>query len=182
MKIITIFLGLLLTTLIAIADNKISYLGEEYIHRWSKDTQHEFTPSGQEELKKWEDMLTVNLYPDVKSGEGLAEVANKLLGLYQQHNALVLKTNSVPRTDKKEAEHLIAVVLPQKEYLEIVFTRLAMTDQKAGAIVYSHRIYGTEAGNIASKWLEDNAQASENSLMKLSISNAFLATEKKKSK
>ena len=90
--------------LAAAADNPISYRGDDYTHRWSKDTQHEFTPSGQEDLSKWKDMLTVNLYPDVKSGEDLAKIANNLIGLYQRHGAHVLKTNSIPRTEQKEAE------------------------------------------------------------------------------
>ena len=47
-----------------------------YFHRWSKNDQHEFTPEKQEDLNKWSDMLTINGYPNVNEGEGLAATAN----------------------------------------------------------------------------------------------------------
>ena len=43
-----------------------------YWHRWSKNDQHEYTPKGQEDLQQWVDMITINRYPDVHDGEGLA--------------------------------------------------------------------------------------------------------------
>jgi hypothetical protein len=38
--------------------------GVDYFHRWSLHDQHEFTPGDQEDLEKWSDMITVNVYPD----------------------------------------------------------------------------------------------------------------------
>ena len=50
-----------------------------YWNRWSNNNQHEFTPRGQEDLQKWSDMVTINLYPDVRDGEALAKTANAVL-------------------------------------------------------------------------------------------------------
>jgi len=161
--------------LLSAEENKINLLGEDFVHRWSKGTQHEFTPSGQVDLKSWKDMLTVNHYPDSKTGEALAGVANNLLGLYKQHGGHVLRTNSIPRTEEKEAEHLIVVALPQKKFIEIVFARLVMNEAEGCSIVYSHRIYGSQAGDEASAWLKENGQKSEKELMGLNLSEAFLA-------
>jgi hypothetical protein len=36
--------------------------GAGYLHRWSMNDQHEFTPKGQEDLEKWSDMITINIY------------------------------------------------------------------------------------------------------------------------
>jgi len=44
-----------------------------YWHRWSNNDQHEFTPRGQDDLQKWSDMVTINLYPDARDGDALAE-------------------------------------------------------------------------------------------------------------
>ena len=34
--------------------------GVGYLHRWSQNDQHEFTPEGQEDVEKWSDMITLN--------------------------------------------------------------------------------------------------------------------------
>ena len=67
-----------------------------YWHRWSNNDQHEFTPRGQEDLQRWSDMVTINLYPEARDGEALAMTANAVLGNYNSHQAIVLKTDSVP--------------------------------------------------------------------------------------
>ncbi|MDA3873361.1 MAG: hypothetical protein PF795_05320 [Kiritimatiellae bacterium] len=118
-------------------------------------------------------MLTVNIYPDAKSGDDLAGIANNILGRYQNHGAMVLRTNSIPRTDEKEAEHFIAVLFPRKEFIEIVFTRLAMMESDACSIIYSHRIYGSSAGDEASEWLQKKGEESEKVLMNLTISEVL---------
>jgi hypothetical protein len=41
----------------------LSFRGVDYLHRWSKDGQNEFTPKGQEDLNKWQDMITINVAP-----------------------------------------------------------------------------------------------------------------------
>lgn len=155
----------------------ISFLETAYHHRWSQGEQHEFTPPGQEDLSSWKDMLTVNRYPDAKTGEALATVANNVLGLYQQHGAHVLRTDSVPRTEEKESEHLIAAAIPQKEFIELVFARFAMAENQGYSVVYSHKIYGEQAGQEASAWLQANGKNSEDALMKLSLADAIAATK-----
>src|SRR5262245_10556396 len=63
----------------------------DYFHRWSQNDQHEFTPRGQEDLEKWTDMLTVNVYRQVTNGEGLAQMANQVLERYKSQQARVLR-------------------------------------------------------------------------------------------
>jgi len=140
----------------------------DYFHRWSKDDQHEFTPEKQEDLTKWSDMITVNGYPDVHDGEALAAKANAVLENYKGHQAMVLKTSSVPRTGDRPAEHLIAVVFARPTFIEVAFARFKLGDGAGSSFVYSHRIYGEKIGNEMSAWLSTNGAGIEKALMEWS--------------
>ena len=139
--------------------------GTAYFHRWSKDQQHEFTPLGQDDLTKWTDMVTVNVYPSARDGDALAAQANAVLENYKKHNARVLRTDSLPRTADRPAEHLIAVVFGRPEFIEVAFARFRLADGAGSSIVYSHRIYGAKAGDEASEWLKANGPKIEQTLM-----------------
>src|SRR5689334_2631791 len=84
----------------AAIQNKITlnFNQTEYLYRWSQNDLHEFTPSGQGDLSKWTDMLSLNFYQQVTDGESLALVANQILENYKAQKGIVLKTLSVPRT------------------------------------------------------------------------------------
>ena len=139
-----------------------------YFHRWSKDDQHEFTPKKQEDLNKWSDMITVNGYPDVSDGEGLAATANAVLENYKNAQARVLKTRSIPRATGRPAEHLIAVVFTRPNFIEVAFARFKLVDGNGFSFVYSHRIYGEEIGDQVSTWLKANGEEVEKALMEWS--------------
>jgi hypothetical protein len=136
-----------------------------YFHRWSQADQHEFTPEGDEDLEKWSDMITVNGYPDVKDGDGLAAAANAVLENYKNHQAKILKADSVPRTPKRQAEHFIAAVFGRPEFIEVAFARFKMVDGKGYSFVYSHRIYGQKSGDPMSAWLSEHGAEVEKRLM-----------------
>jgi len=145
-----------------------SFRGVEYFHRWSENDQHEFTPAGQEDLEKWTDMITINGYPDVRDGDGLAARANGVLENYKNHHARVLKTTSVPRTADRPAEHLVAVVFGRPKFIEVAFTRFKLADGAGCSVVYSHRMYGEKIGDQMSTWLSANGPAIEKALMEWS--------------
>jgi hypothetical protein len=137
----------------------------EYIHRWSQNDQHEFTPPGQDDLSKWADMLTINFYPQVNEGEGLALIANQVLENYKTQKGRVLKTISVPRTIGKPAEHLIVVVFGRPTFLEAALARFKLVNGKGVSIIYSHRVYGKEVGPEMSTWLKDHGPLIEKAVM-----------------
>ncbi|MBV6503851.1 MAG: hypothetical protein AKCLJLPJ_01945 [Fimbriimonadales bacterium] len=142
-----------------------TFRGVGYVHRYSKDDLHEYTPKGKPSLEKWTDMVTVNVYRNVTDGEGLAAMANGVLETYKANQAMVVRTDSVPRTEKREAEHLIVVLFPRKEFIEAAFARFRMEGGRGVSIVYSHRVYGTKAGNAMSEWLSKNGPGIEKELM-----------------
>jgi hypothetical protein len=139
--------------------------GVGYLHRWSLHHQHEFTPEGQEDLEKWSDMITINVYPDAYDGEALATKANAVLENYKSHNGKVLGTSSVPRTPRQPAEHFIAVVFGRPNFIEVALARFKLVDGLGCSIVFSHRIYGEKIGDQMSAWLKNNGAEKEKALM-----------------
>ena len=139
--------------------------GVSYLHRWSQNDQHEFTPEGQEDLEKWSDMITMNVYPSAHDGDALSAKANAVLTNYKSHQGMVLRTNSVPRTSDQPAEHFIAVVFGRSNFIEVAFARFKLLDGVGCSIVYSHRIYGEKVGDQMSAWLNDNGPKVEKMLM-----------------
>ena len=119
-----------------------TFSGVGYIHRFTESDQHEYTPAGQADLDAWKDMVTLRVYRKAKDGEALAATANTVLENYKAGNGLIVKTDSVPRTRDKPAEHLIVAVFGRPEYIEVAFARLRMYQGTGSAVIYSHRIYG----------------------------------------
>ena len=156
----------------------LSFNQTEYFHRWSQNGQHEFTPPGQDDLSKWTDMLTINFYPQVTDGESLALVANQVLGNYKAQNAVVLKTASVPRTNEKPAEHLIAVVFGRPTFLEAVHTRLKLVKGNGVSIIHSYRVYGKAAGPAMSAWLKEYGASIEKTLMAWEVPSSLSSLQK----
>jgi hypothetical protein len=142
----------------------LSFNGDEFIHRWSKNAQHEFTPKGDEDLTKWGSMLTVNVHEWARTGDQLAELANKVLGNYQQAGK-VIRTDSKPRTEKNEAEHFAVALLPGQAFIEAAFARFLIHDGRGVVVVYSKRFYGDKSRNEMGEWLKKNGSAMESALM-----------------
>jgi len=138
----------------------------KYFHRFTDKDQHEYTPAGQEDLKAWTEMVTLLVYRNVRDGEGLAATASTVLETYKANKAVVVKTDSVPRTQSKPAEHLIVVIFGRPEFIEVAFSRFRIYNGLGSAVVFSHRIYGKAVGNLMQQWLEKNGRATEANLMK----------------
>jgi hypothetical protein len=139
--------------------------GVAYLARWSMNNQHEFTPESQGDLEKWSDMITMNVYLDTHDGDALAAKANAVLENYKSHHGIVLRTNSLPRTPDRPAEHSIAVVFGRQNFIEVAFARFKLVDGIGCSIVHSHRIYGEKVGDQMSAWIDHNGAKIERTLM-----------------
>jgi len=78
---------------------------------------------------------------------------------------MVLKTDSVPRTPDRPAEHFVAVVFGRPNFIEVALARFKLVDGVGCSIVYSHRIYGEKIGDQMSAWLKNNGAEKEKALM-----------------
>ncbi|MCT0206509.1 hypothetical protein [Synechococcus sp. CS-1332] len=145
----------------------LTFADQTYLLRWSSKHQHEFTPAGQEDLSRWTDMITINTYPGVSDGEGLADVANRALGNYRRHGATLLRTSSIPRSAERPAEHLVVALFPTRAFSEAVFARWRLADGRGTALIVSHRLYGQKAGEAMAAWLQANGPGVERRLMAL---------------
>ena len=142
-----------------------SFSNVKYFHRFTEGDQHEHTPAGQEGLNAWTDMVTLLSYPKARDGEALAATANAVLETYKANKAVVVRTDSVPRTREKAAEYLIVVNFGRPEFIEAVLARFRMHDGVGSAVIYSHRIYGKKVGDQMSAWLGKNGPVTERNLM-----------------
>lgn len=138
----------------------------DYFHRFTKDDLHEYTPDGQEDLNAWKDMVTINYYAMAKDGDALAATAEAVLANYKANKGRIIRTDSVPRTEDKPAEHLIVAVFGRPAFFEVTFARFKLHNGVGTAVIYSHRVYGEKVGGEMSAWLEKNATTTEKNLMK----------------
>ncbi|WP_417763891.1 hypothetical protein [Shewanella sp.] len=136
----------------------------DYQFRWEENGQYEFTPVNQPDLEQWQDMITINVLPQVTDGETLAVVANNILQHYQE-NGMLINTASVPRTETSPAEYLVVAVLGTEAFLEMAMARIRLDGDIGTAIVVSHRIYGQNVGDDMSAWLQQHGPALEQELM-----------------
>ena len=109
-------------------------------------------------------MVTINVHESVRTGEQLADIANRVVGNYQQHGKIV-RTDSRPRTPEKPAEHLIVALLGTPNFIEAAFARCLLGNGVGTVAVYSHRVYGKDAGAAMGEWLKANGPATEKTLM-----------------
>lgn len=145
----------------------ITFNGTDYFHRWSGDNQHEFTPAAQEDLEKWQDMITLIPMPAVTNADQMADRANAVLGVYKQNGAQIIRTDSEPATDKRPAAYFMMVAIPRPDFIELVFARFKLVDGIGTGAIYSHRIYdkGEAAASRSDAWMRENATATEKALM-----------------
>jgi len=146
---------------------KLKFAGQEYVHRWSKNGQNEFTPAVQTDLKSWKDMVTVLVNERVSTGDQLAELANGVVGNYSKAGE-ILRTDSKPRSDHAEAEHFIAAMLNAPGFTEAVFARVMLVEGRGVVVVYSHRAYGAQSAQTIATFMDHNGDPTERALMQWS--------------
>lgn len=142
----------------------LSFAGVDYVHRWSKNGQNEFTPRNDADLARWHDMVTINAHETVRNGEQLADLADRVLSNYQSHGKIV-RTDSRPSTAQRPAEHFIAALLGSPDFVEAAFARIVLVDGVGVVAVYSHRVYGKQAAEATDEWLKTNGPLLERTLM-----------------
>jgi hypothetical protein len=162
--------ALLTATLLPLADAKgneeavsFSFNGQTYLHRWSEKNQHEFTPSAQEDLDHWDDMITINVLPDSGDADTLATSATNTL-TYYQNAGTVVRTGKIDTADGSP-EFLVVAVLGNGQLLEANFARFIISDGVGLEIISQHRIYGTAVEDAMSAWLSGNGPSIEDKLV-----------------
>lgn len=145
-----------------------------FLHRWSKDGQHEFTPEGDEDQARWSTMFTINRHATVRNGDQLADVANRVVENYKR-NGRIIRTASRPAGPNVAAEHLAVVMFVRPEFIEVAFTRFMLANGTGFAVTYAKRIHDKAAGPRMSEWLLANGPRTEALLLAWSDEKALAA-------
>ena len=143
---------------------KLSFAGEDYLHRSTMAGRSDFTPASQPDLKNFRDRLTVVVRENVTSPDQLGTIANNLVGTVSDVGEIV-RAESMPNPQTGETEHFIAAKLQGSNFTQAAFARVALVDGKGMAIVYTHRTYGEHSFESSTGWMDRNGEATEKALM-----------------
>lgn len=143
----------------------IEFNDTRYFFRFAEGGLFEFTPTGQEDLERWSDMLTITVYFDVEDSDGLALLANRTLCNYKHNMGTVIRSGSVPRTRTETAEHLIAVKFQRVDFSEFAQARFLLFKNLGMSFIHSHRVYGQSSADELDWWIEKNGVTLEQELM-----------------
>lgn len=142
----------------------IEFEGARFFHRWSQKDQHEFTPAGQEDLGRWQQMITLREGPDIDTAEALMQWGSSVAGSYERIGTII-RTQFYPATDERGPECLIVGAFVQDAFAEAAFARIVLVDDGAVLFVYSSRTYGADATEQIQQWLIDHGAATERAVM-----------------
>lgn len=145
---------------------RFAYAGSTWVHRWSKQGQHEFTPADQPDLEHWTRMVTVNLHPQVSDQEGLPGLVSSVTRNYERVGRVIRSVRKAGAgTEGVPAEHLVSAVLEAPGVAEAACARILFRGGTGLVVVASRRWYGANAKQEATAWLEEHGADEESALM-----------------
>lgn len=126
----------------------LEFDGKRYLHRYSKNGQHEFTPVGQEDLQRWQEMITLLPNPDIR-GERTHQWAEAMAAGYKERG-LLIHADQPPG-----GEYRMLGVLSAPGLVEVNFVRVMPQEEGALAFLVQRRFYGDDIPQMAD-WVKDN--------------------------
>jgi hypothetical protein len=79
-----------------------------------------------------------------------------VLSNYENVGGIVLGVESIPGTNSKLTEHIIAVVFGAPDAAEFAMVKFQLHEGIGASIAYAHREYGADVGNIMNDWMDEN--------------------------
>ena len=172
MKIPLLGMALALLSVVALAappTPTVTFRGTTYSLSLTNGNRYDFMPAEQKESSF--DALTLLLLARIKDGEALADLANRTLTKLQGVKATILRTNSVPASAQKPAEHFMAVVIPGPDALQFAASRYVLVVGEGVEVIYMHTIHGKAVGDPMSKWMKENGPDVEQQLMQFDVAH-----------
>ena len=138
----------------------LTFRKKDYIHRHSQGKLHEFTPRGQADLAKWEDMLSIVLLGEAKTEEDVKKLSDGAFNFYKQAGGRLFGMRKQDKTDKASAQYLGSVFFMKKTFSEYVKMKVLVRNEKVYALMYSHRFHLDPVKNqdVIKQWLTDNEE------------------------
>lgn len=132
----------------ASAQPALDFDGKRYLHRYSKNGQHEFTPAGQEDLQRWQEMMTLVVQPGFDAAR-TRQWAEAMAAGYKE-KGLLIQADQPPG-----GEYRMHGVLGAPGMVEVNFVRIMPHGGGALAVLVQRRFYGEESRQMAD-WVRDN--------------------------
>jgi hypothetical protein len=159
------------------ATAKVTFRGILYLLRSSQGNTYDFTPTGQEDLHTFTDMLSLNLYPAAHDQEALGTITSRTQAVAQGAKATILKTISVSASGQQPGKHFLAAVMPTPHGVDFDAIRFVLVDNQAVGVFYTHRSYGESAAGTTSEWVKKNAADVEQQLLQFDASRMVSAAK-----
>ncbi len=105
-------------------------------------------------------MFTINRHATVKTGDQLADIANRTAENYKRHGRII-RTASRQAGPNFDVEYLAVAMFVTPEFIEVAFTRFLLANGAGFALTYSKRIHDRAAGPKMSEWLLANGPRTE---------------------
>jgi hypothetical protein len=131
----------------------VTFNDTEYIFRSSEGGLYRFTPEGQEDLSKWSDMLSINIYPGSQGEHALRDIFHSVFATYVLDGD-VEAGESQPNTKTGRIEHLVVVTFVMPDFDESLRARFLLVGESCVGITHSHRTYGESANTDLQAWLD----------------------------
>jgi hypothetical protein len=155
------------------ATAKVTFRGTEYLLRSSQGNTYDFTPSGQEDLHTFSDMLELNLYSAAHDQEALATITSRVRAIAQGAKATI----QVSASGQQPGDHFFAAVLPTAHGVDFDAIHFVLVDQQGYGVFYTHRSYGESAAGKTSEWVTKNAADVEQQLLRFDASRMVSAVK-----
>ena len=143
---------------------KVTFRGTEYLLRSAEGHEYDFTPSGQEDLSTFTDMLAIDLYPAAHNQEALATITSRVVAIMQGAKGTILRTVSVSASGQQPGEHFLSATRPTAHGADFDAVRFVLVDNKGVGVFYTRRSYGESAAGTTSAWVAKNAADVEQQL------------------
>lgn len=138
----------------------VTLAGVTYLPRWNSATQFEYTPTGQEDLKRWSEMITFVDVPGLTSSGRLIQYRDALRANSSKDGA-VLGEQCVP-SDEAPRECWLSTALKGDGFVETTISRITTVNGAGLVAIFAHREYGPQAADKATAWLRSPAARKTN--------------------
>lgn len=164
MKIlITAFLTLVNS--LALANMKeLQFNSTKFLYRTSSAYEtYDFTPDKQTDPEKYHEIITLNVYPQVKDTKALSQIANEVAESYAEHGAPFI--DKIQKTKTPLKEYFFSTQWPIEKTAEASFTRFFLNDGIGMSAIYTQRFYGLKAKTEMNTWVKKNGKKIKSELL-----------------
>lgn len=128
-----------------------------YEHRWSDGDFHEFTPTGQDDLDRYSEMITLPPSPAGRTAADLERYTDEKATTTRTRGGEVLSQRCEPATPTHVPDCTLLVVYAKPDHVELAVSKHMAAAGTIVPVLFAHREYGEGAGQRAQAWMASPA-------------------------